>query len=102
MRGAPKGACKKGCTKMFGKKVGARLMKECMDLCKGGKSGDAICMYYWVHLKDNKKEANACKKRVSRMDEEEDLDVEDLEDEGNVIRLSTIVEILKILIQNFN
>ena len=36
------------------------------------------------------------------MDEVEDLDVADLEDEGNVTRLSTIVEILKILIQNFN
>ena len=36
------------------------------------------------------------------MDEVEDLDVEDLEDEGNVTRLSTIVEILKILIQNLN
>ena len=103
MRGAPKGACKKGCTKMFGKKVGARLMKECMELCKGGKSGEAICMYYWVHGKNNKKEAEACKKRVSkaRMDEVEDLDVEDLEDEGNVTRLSTIVEILKILTQKF-
>ena len=32
------------------------------------------------------------------MDEVEDFDVEDLEDEGNVTRLSTIVEILKILI----
>ena len=100
MRGAPKGACKKGCTKMFGKKVGAKLMKECIELCKGGKSGEAICMYYWVHGKDNKKEAEACKKRVSkaRMDEVEDLDVED---EGNVTRLSIIVEILKILFQKF-
>merc|ERR1712141_710649 len=74
MRGAPKGACKKGCKKMFGKKVGAKLMKECEELCKGGKSGEAICMYYWVHGKNNKKEAEACKKRVSkaRMDEVED------------------------------
>merc|ERR1712141_424040 len=78
-----KGMCKKGCKQMFGKKVGPRLMKECMELCKGGKSGEAICMYYWVHGKNNKKEAEACKKRVSkaRMDEVEDLDVEDLEDE---------------------
>ena len=104
MRGAPKGMCKKGCKKMLGsKKVVAQDMKGCVELCEKGKSGEAICMYYWVHGKNNKKEAEACKKRVSkaRMDEVEDLDVEDLEDEGNVPRLSTIVEILKKIFQKF-
>ena len=64
MRGAPKGMCKKGCKKMFGKKVGAKLMKECIELCKGGKSGEAICMFYWDDLNNNKKEAKKCIKRV--------------------------------------
>ena len=67
MRGALKGMCEKGCKKMLGsKKVVAKDMKVCIELCKVGKSGEAICMFYWDDLNNNKKEAKKCIERIER------------------------------------